>query len=139
MKEDFLHYAWKFQKFSNRGLRTVHGEQIEIIQPGLHNHNAGPDFFNSIISIDNQVWAGNIEIHTKSSYWYTHAHEQDKAYDNVVLHVVWEHDVEVFGISDNPIPTLELKNKIYPKLLSNYQNLLVNPVNGFLVKMNFLL
>lgn len=123
MKEDFLHYVWKFQKFSKDGLRTAHGEKLEIIRPGLHNHNAGPDFFNGLVSIDGQLWAGNIEIHTQSSHWYLHAHESDNAYDNVVLHIVWEHDIEVYGINENPIPTLELKGRIDHKLLSKYKQL----------------
>lgn len=109
MNEDFLHYLWKFKKFPFQNLKTTQNELIEIIQVGEHNFNSGPDFFNSRLKIDNQLWAGNVEIHLKSSDWYLHNHENDESYNNVILHVVWDHDVEIFRNKNIPIPTLELK------------------------------
>ncbi|MGB0949745.1 MAG: DUF2851 family protein, partial [Marinirhabdus sp.] len=90
MKEDFLHYLWKFQKFENTPLHTVTGKTVTVVNPGQHNHSSGPDFFNAQVRIGNMLWAGNVEVHVKSSDWYAHHHQADAAYDNVVLHVVWE-------------------------------------------------
>ncbi len=123
MQEDFLHYIWKFQKFSKTGLKTEAGEELHIIRQGLHNQNSGPDFFTAQIKIGNQLWAGNVEIHLKSSDWYAHNHERDAAYDNVILHVVWQHDVEVFRRDNSIIPTLVLNEKMDKAALSNYKKL----------------
>lgn len=126
MKEDFLHYLWKFQKFNNLNLKTVRGEEITIISVGNYLELAGPDFFNAQIIIDNQKWAGNVEIHIKSSDWYVHHHETDENYENVILHVVWEHDTEIFRKDNSEIPVLELKNYVAPETISNY-NALITP------------
>lgn len=99
-------------------------ETIAILKLGEHNHNSGPDFFNAQLSIDGQLWAGNVEIHLKSSDWYVHGHEKDKAYDNVILHVVWEHNTEVFRSDNSVIPTLELKPLVNRNLINNYKALL---------------
>lgn len=123
MNEDFLHYLWKFKKFTFQNLRTTKDESVEIISVGIHNFNSGPDFFNAKLNIEGQLWAGNVEIHIKSSDWYLHHHEKDKNYNNVILHVVWEHDVEVFRSENIPIPTMELKNLISKNTLSNYHAL----------------
>ncbi len=123
MKEDFLHYLWKFQKFSTRHLKTVLNETITVEKVGEHNLNSGPDFFNSQVSVNQQLWAGNVEIHIKSSDWYAHHHEEDTAYDNVILHVVWEHDGDVFRKDNSVIPTLELKGIVDKNVLENYRKL----------------
>ena len=123
MKEDFLHYLWKFKKFDFQSLQTSSGENLSIQHVGSYLENAGPDFFNAQITINEQKWAGNIEIHIKSSDWYVHNHENDKAYDNVILHVVWEHDVEVFTKSNIEIPVLELKNYVSSEIIENYNYL----------------
>ncbi|SNR52234.1 Protein of unknown function [Lutibacter agarilyticus] len=123
MKENLLHFIWKFQLFSNKKLQTVTSENIQVVATGLHNFNTGPDFSNAKIIINNQLWAGNVEIHVKSSDWYLHAHETDENYDAVILHVVWEHDVDVFRKSNTVIPTLALKNYISTQVLDNYQAL----------------
>lgn len=123
MKEDFLHYVWKFQKFSTQHLKTVLNKTIAVKKVGEHNLNSGPDFFNAQISINQQLWAGNVEIHIKSSDWYAHYHEEDIAYDNVILHVVWENDVEVFRKDNSTIPTLEIKSIVAKNILDNYRKL----------------
>ncbi|GER59917.1 hypothetical protein ULMA_20250 [Patiriisocius marinus] len=123
MKEDFLHYVWKFQKFTTPTLLTVDEKPIQIFKTGQHNYLAGPDFFDGRISIGNQKWAGNIEIHINSSDWYAHSHEKDIAYDNVILHVVFNHDVEIYRKDHTIIPTLELKNYIPSEILQNYNAL----------------
>ncbi len=123
MKEDFLHHVWKFLKFNTSSLETTDGVSLSIVQVGQHNLNAGPDFFNGQVRVNDQLWAGNVEIHIKSSDWYAHRHEEDPAYDNVVLHVVWEHDVDVFTKDGNPLPTLVLKGRVMKQTLDAYHQL----------------
>ena len=124
MKEDFLHYLWKFKKFDTLNLKTSNLEEITISNTGQYLELAGPDFFNAQITIGNQKWAGNVEIHVKSSDWYVHHHEKDAGYENVILHVVWEHDSEIYRSDNSEIPVLELKNYVCPSILNNYQKLL---------------
>ncbi len=126
MQEDFLHHIWKFQKFSKTALRTEEEEIIEIVHQGSHNLHSGPDFFSAQIRIGGQLWVGNVEIHLKSSDWYAHHHETDKAYDNVILHVVLEHDVEVFRKDNTVIPTLILKQRVDDFALAKYNKLFSN-------------
>ena len=123
MQEDFLHYIWKHKKFRFNNLETTTGESIVVTSVGQHNFNSGPDFFNAKIKVGDQLWAGNVEIHIKSSDWFLHSHEQDKAYDNVILHVVWEDDTEVFRKDNTPIPTLQLKDVVDVTMLNNYEKL----------------
>ncbi|WP_299890797.1 DUF2851 family protein [uncultured Lacinutrix sp.] len=123
MQEDFLHYLWKHKKINFNTLSTTKGEKITVINVGEHNYNTGPDFFNAQLKIGNQLWAGNLEIHLQSSDWYVHNHENDSNYDNVILHVVWEHDIEIFRKDNTEIPTLELKHYVPEETLRNYQKL----------------
>ena len=123
MKEDFLHYVWQYKKFDFSNLTTVSGEVITVTTCGNYLQQTGPDFFNAQIVIGNQKWAGNVEIHIKSSDWYLHHHEKDANYDNVILHVVWEHDTPVFRKDNTEIPVLELKKYISKKELEKYQSL----------------
>ncbi len=124
MKEDLLHFVWKYKKYPNAGLRTTSGNTVLIKSAGVHNKLSGPDFFNVSVEIDGQLWAGNVEIHIKSSDWYAHNHEKDANYNNVILHVVWEDDISVFRADGSEIPTLELRNYIPNELLVNYKRLL---------------
>jgi len=126
MKEDFLHYLWKFKKFDGLNLKSVQGEEITIIKTGDYLELAGPDFFNAHIEIGNQKWAGNVEIHLKSSDWYLHNHEKDAAYKNVILHVVWENDTAIFREDNTEIPVLVLKYYVSKEIIDNY-NALVSP------------
>ena len=123
MKEDFLHYVWQYKKFDFSNLTTIAGESLTIINGGSYLQQAGPDFFSAQINIGNQKWAGNIEIHIKSSDWYLHQHEKDSNYDNVILHVVWEHDSPIFRKDNTEIPTLELKHYVAKGILENYNSL----------------
>ena len=123
MKEDFLHYIWQFKKFDFSNLETVQGEKLILFNSGHYLQLAGPDFFNSQLSIGEQKWAGNVEIHLKSSDWYVHHHENDSNYDNVILHVVWEHDTEVFRKDNSEIPVLELRKYVSKQTLEKYLNL----------------
>jgi len=122
LPEDFFQYLWENKLFLSHNIRSTEGEKIEVIDPGLKNTNSGPDFFNAKIKINTTLWAGNIEIHKYSSDWYKHKHNTDKAYENVILHVVGQNDTPVERKKGGFIPTLILS---YPeKLKTNYQNLL---------------
>jgi len=112
MKEEFLHYAWKYRRFVGRDLTTVDGKSIDILQPGRHNRDAGPDFLDARLRIDETVWAGNVEIHLAASDWHRHGHDKDPAYDNVILHVVFAHDSDIFNGNGQLIPALSLKDRI---------------------------
>ena len=126
MQEELLHYVWQHKKFNTLNLKTTHKDSVSIVSVGQHNLNAGPDFFNAQLNIGEQLWAGNVEVHIKSSDWYVHNHETDSAYDNVILHVVYEHDTEIYRKDNSVIPTLELKTFINKDVLHNYQKLFAN-------------
>ena len=123
MREEFLHYIWQFQKFDKTQLKTVDGEPLEIYHPGSYNLDSGPDFFAAKLKIGDQLWAGNVEIHLKSSDWYAHRHQTDAHYDNVILHVVYEHDLDIFRKDESILPTLVLKAKISSGIQQNYLQL----------------
>ena len=126
MPEAFLHHLWKFRLFDEKELVTEDGESIKSIKTGVHNRDAGPDFFNARIEINNTNWAGNVEIHWNSSDWNKHNHSSDPAYENVILHVVYENTGEVKRKAGSKIPLLVLKNRINPELLSKYHDLQTN-------------
>ena len=121
MKEDFLHFVWKFQKFPPQQLQTQAGETLEVLNPGQHNQYDGPDFLEAQIKWDGLLWSGAVELHLKSSDWYRHHHHKDSAYDNVILHVVWEDDVEVCRSNGSPLPTLILSSLVPSGLINSYK------------------
>ena len=125
MREDFLYHIWKFQKFNSEDLRTSEKDQLKIVNPGFQNELSGPDFFNAKIQIGEQLWAGNVEMHIKSSDWYFHQHETDPNYDNVILHVVWDHDVDIFRKNGSKVPTLVLKDRVESNILQAYERLII--------------
>ena len=106
--EQLLHYVFKHKMFPLRELQTIDGKSVEVIDPGLHNRNAGPDFFNAKVRIGNTMWVGNVEIHDKSSDWYLHGHDKDSNYDNVVLHVAGEIDTDVKTSRGEYLPQMQL-------------------------------
>lgn len=122
--EEFLHYIWNFKLFNTIGLKTTNEEVIQIIKSGQQNTDAGPDFFNAQLKIGETLWAGNVEIHLKSSDWIKHKHQLDKAYDNVILHVVYQNDQPIFDKNKRLIPSLELKELMDEKLILRYENLI---------------
>ncbi|HEY0897748.1 MAG TPA: DUF2851 family protein [Sphingobacteriaceae bacterium] len=124
--EDFLHYLWKFRLFNQSALLTAGGEELQILTVGRHNQHAGPDFENAQIRIGETLWAGSVEIHINSSDWQKHHHDQDAAYENVILHVVYQHDQDQFRKDGTQIPVLELKGLIPEGLSSRYQELMLN-------------
>ena len=90
--EQLLHYVWKHKIFPLMPLQTTSGQPVEVIDPGLPNTDAGPDFFNAKLKINGTLWVGNVELHTQASDWFRHGHNRDTVYDNVILHVVGESD-----------------------------------------------
>ena len=127
MKENLLHFIWKLKLYSKDKLKTTNGEKIEVLKPGIENFNSGPDFLNTKIRINEQLWVGNVEIHSNASDWYAHNHETDTTYDSVILHVVWEHNIDVYRSTNETIATLELKNFISNELLTKYGQLFNAP------------
>jgi hypothetical protein len=122
LPEEFLQYIWENRLFYTDNLTTTTGERVEVVKTGQRNSDSGPDFFNAKIKIGETVWAGNVEIHKKSSDWQKHNHQNDMAYDSVILHIVETDDSPVKRANNKTIPTLLLK---YPERLRiNYQNLL---------------
>ncbi|MFT5885483.1 MAG: hypothetical protein ACI9IP_001943 [Arcticibacterium sp.] len=124
MKEDFLHYLWQFQKFDKQRLFSTEKEKVSILVSGLKNTDSGPDFRESRVKIGEVEWAGSVEIHLKSSDWLKHKHQNDPAYENVILHVVWEHDKEIAHKDGRAIPTLSLASITNPSLVSQYESLM---------------
>ncbi len=119
--ERLLHYVWKHKMFPLKPLVTEDGQTVEVIDPGLHNHNQGPDFFNAKIRLGGTVWAGNVEVHLRSSDWYRHHHETDEAYNSVILHVVGEVDGEVTTQAGKTLPQVRLD--IPEGILRSYEEL----------------
>ncbi len=126
MKEEFLHYLWRLARFDLRDLRTTGGEPLTIQQFGTHNTDAGPDFDDARLRIGALQWAGKVELHVYSSEWYAHRHEEDPAYDGVILHVVLEEDRPVYRRDGTRIPCLELKGRIPGGIRNRYWRLLHN-------------
>jgi len=124
MNEKLLHFIWKFRLFDQSDMADTEGEPLQIIHQGMHNTNSGADFEQGKIKIGKTLWAGNIELHINSADWYGHKHETDPAYNNVILHVVYQQKGPV-AVRQNgeAIPTLELKKRIKPELLSRYEEL----------------
>ncbi len=120
--EQLLHYVWKHKLFPLVELKTTDGKPVEVIDPGLHNHNSGPDFFNAKVKISQTLWVGNVEIHDKSSDWFLHGHDKDQAYDNVVLHVTGKPDIEVMNTAGQYIPQMVLE--VPSTIRENYEELL---------------
>ncbi|MDO9261501.1 MAG: DUF2851 family protein, partial [Flavobacteriaceae bacterium] len=120
MNEKVLHFIWRYQLFSDSYLETTQKEPLVILNVGLPNVNSGPDFLTASVSINNQIWVGNVEIHQKSSDWYLHNHHLDEHYKAVILHVVWEYDSDVFNPHQQIIPTLELSKFVKPDFLKRY-------------------
>ena len=120
--EQLLHYVWKHKIFSLKELKTTTGQQVEVIDTGLANTDAGPDFFNAKLKLDGVLWIGNIEIHERSSDWFKHGHHADTGYNSVILHIASEIDTEISRSNGERIPQIQL---ICPEAVrTNYKELL---------------
>ncbi|WP_343612068.1 DUF2851 family protein [Chryseobacterium oranimense] len=128
MTEKLLQYLWNYKVFKHFDFKDIEGQPVEIISFGKWNTNAGPDFLDAKIKIKDLVIAGHIELHVRASDWAFHNHSQDPNYQNIILHVVYENNVEISELLSKKVPTLELKNYIDPTLLWKYEKL----INGTL-------
>ena len=121
MNEDLLHYVWNFQLFNSKELKTTEGEGVTIVRSGAQNFDSGPDFFNGQVRIGATLWVGNIEIHTKSSDWLKHKHQNGVAYSKIILHVVWEDDQPVLQDNGELVPTIELNGLIKKSIFDKFE------------------
>ena len=120
--EQLLHYVWKHKIFPLKELKTTTGQQVEVIDTGLANTDAGPDFFNAKLKLDGVLWIGNIEIHERSSDWFKHGHHADAGYNSVILHIASEIDMEISRSNGERTPQIQL---ICPEAVrTNYKELL---------------
>jgi len=123
MKEEFIHFLWKHRLFYPGKLETTRGHALEILNPGIHNTDSGPDFSSSRIKIGTTEWAGNVEMHVKSSDWMRHQHQNDNAYNNLILHVVMEHDSEITDGKGEEIPVFEVRKFFDMALYYRYERI----------------
>lgn len=121
MNEQFLYYIWQYKQFNTRNLFTSTGEPVTIIQSGLRNSDAGPDFTMAKVKISKTLWIGNVEIHVNASDWKAHSHDKDKNYENIILHVVYNDDIKN---TTSKHPCLELKNYMDVNLFTKYKSLI---------------
>jgi hypothetical protein len=122
MNEKLLYYLWQ-QQLTNKPMTTTDQRELVVVRAGQRNTNSGPDFLFAQLQLDKITWAGHVEMHIKSSDWYVHNHHVDKAYDNVILHVVWEEDMPVFASDDHPLATVVLRDFVDKTLIHRYQEL----------------
>jgi hypothetical protein len=124
MKEEFLHYLWKYGLYYTDRLKDNEGNTIKVIHPGEYNRDSGPDFFNARIRIYDTEWAGNVEIHTRASHFETHGHNTDHAFDNVILHIVAEADKKVRNARGQEVLTVEIEfdNTLFEKFTGLVNN-----------------
>jgi hypothetical protein len=124
MKEEYLHHIFKTKQLGNN-FTTTNGERVEIINFGKHNYNSGPDFLECKIKIDDKIWAGQIEFHVKSSDWFKHNHQNDENFNNVILHIVFEYDMNIQS-GQMILPTVEIKELINQNHYKKYQNYILS-------------
>ncbi|QIP17023.1 DUF2851 family protein [Spirosoma aureum] len=128
MPEAFLYFLWQYQYFTKNNLTTTDGESVQVLHPGFRNLDSGPDFFNARLLINDVEWGGTVEMHTHTSDWLAHRHQHDRAYDNVILHVVWLDDRAATGrrvdrANGAPLPTLECAFITSPALIDRFKTL----------------
>ncbi|HCN51944.1 MAG TPA: DUF2851 domain-containing protein [Chryseobacterium sp.] len=124
MTEKLLQYLWNYKIFKHFDFKDIEGNSVEILHFGKWNKDAGPDFLDAKIKINGLLLAGNIELHVRSSDWIFHNHSQDPNYQNIILHVVFQHDIEVSELTEKSVPALELKNHIDENMVWKYEKLI---------------
>ncbi len=123
MNENFLAFIWKFRLYHSP-LFTVDGKRVEVLSPGIENPDSGPDFFNARVRIEKMIWVGNVEIHNKASDWYSHNHQADPAFNNTVLHVVYDSNRLVMTNVGYTVPQLELKSFLASSPVQSYTKMM---------------
>lgn len=127
MTEAFLQYVWRHRMLSGQ-LTTCDGQAVIVENPGVQNGNAGPDFEGAVVTIGSVRWAGCVEVHVCSADWNAHRHFSDAAYNNVILHVVYEHDCDIRTQAGSALPVLEMKRFLPIELCNRYEELMNAPV-----------
>lgn len=122
--EDLLQFIWGSGLYDAKGLSTTDGRVVEVIRPGRIQRNSGPDLHDALLRIDGQLWAGNVEVHVRSSEWNAHGHQHDPAYNNVVLHVVYAYDSDVRTANGHVPPTLQLMDRVRQESIGRHQDLM---------------
>jgi hypothetical protein len=125
IKEDLLYYVWSLKTFDLDDLKTTSGQPVQIIQAGIRNQHSGPDFLHARIRIGTETWVGHVEMHVMSSDWMKHQHQDDKAFQNVILHVVYQEDEKISLPNGEELACIELKDRIRPILIGQYENLML--------------
>ncbi|MCB0685550.1 MAG: DUF2851 family protein [Saprospiraceae bacterium] len=126
ISEELLYYVWRLKNFNHRKLTTTTGKVIQIMDTGIRNHDSGPDFLHAKIKIGDRIWAGHVEMHVVSSDWTKHQHQHDPAFQNVILHVVYEEDVKINLPNGEELACLPLKQRIDDAIVMNYRLLMEN-------------
>lgn len=124
IKEELLYYVWRLRSFDIQNLQTSEGEIIQILDVGQQNHDAGPDFSFARVKIGAKIWVGHIEMHVRASDWLRHRHQDDQAFENVILHVVYEDDQQISLPNGEPLACLALQDRIDPHLVGSHQSLM---------------
>jgi hypothetical protein len=119
--EDFIYFLWQYHQYSPEKLKTTDGKSLVVVNPGFRNSDSGPDFNEAHVKIEDMSWFGQVEMHIRSSDWLLHKHHIDPAYNNVVLHVVWEHDEEVHRPDGTTMPTIVLNNIVDSRIYNRYR------------------
>lgn len=123
MTEKLLQYLWNYKVFTHFDFRDIEGNPVEILDFGKWNSDSGPDFLTAKIKINNIILAGHVELHVKASDWIFHNHSYDPNYQNIILHVVYQNDMEIDELKNKNVPTLELKSYIDKNILWKYEKL----------------
>lgn len=126
MQEQLLHFIWQRKLFDYGSIFTTLGQRVGILHPGYPNTDQGPDFLQARIQLDDNLWAGHVEIHVQSSSWFLHSHERDPHYNNVILHVVWKEDVPAITADGIRVPCIELFDKVDHALIGRFTQLMNN-------------
>jgi hypothetical protein len=141
MTEKLLQYLWNYKVFKHFDFKDLEGNPVEISDFGKWNTDSGPDFLAAKVKINEITFAGNIELHVKSSDWIFHNHSHDPNYQNIILHVVFQNDCEIEELKNKNIPTLELKDHIDENILWKYEKLISGtslfPAKIFLIPIKF--
>lgn len=124
INEDLLYYVWRLKIFDLDHLQTTTGQPVQIIHSGIRNHDSGPDFLHARIKIGDQIWVGHIEMHIHSSDWSKHRHQEDQAFQNVILHVVFKEDERISLLNGEELACIQLEDRINLSIITHYHQLM---------------